>query len=231
VTPTAKSTAKNAKLGRPPRLSRETILDAGLSLLERFPDEPLTLTRVAKEVDAVPAALYRHVNSHDDLLDGVLARVLDGIRFEIRYSASWKTQVRDWMTCVRAHLLRYPAAVSIVGRRGRTSPAWFDASAVLVEILKRAGMHGARLAHSYLWITESTMGCVGNESILPYPEQVKGAATAQSEMTIEARKSHAALGHHLAELDSETFFKLIADHTIAALPEPNAKPTSRSSSR
>src|SRR5215470_1361849 len=97
--------------GRPARLSRDAILDAGLELLERAPREPLTLARVAEEVEAVPAALYRHVGSHDELLDGVLGRALEGISFEIRRRAAWPAQLRDWMTGVRAHLRRYPAVV------------------------------------------------------------------------------------------------------------------------
>src|SRR6202008_2383500 len=105
----------------------ESIVDAGLALLVESPDEPLTLLRVAREVDAVPAALYRHVGSLDELLDGVLARVLRGVQFEIRRRASWRSQVRDWMRCMRADLLRYPGVVRIIGRSGRTSPAWFDA--------------------------------------------------------------------------------------------------------
>ncbi len=218
--PLPSKTGKKAKRGRPPRLSRDAILEAGLGLLERSPDEPLTLSRVAEEVGAVPAALYRHVGSHDELLDGVLGRVLDGIRFEIRPRASWKGQVRDWMTCVRAHLLRYPAVVSLIGRRGRTSPAWFDATAVLVEILERAGLRGAPLAHAYLWVTESTMGCVANEAAMPYPEQVEGAVNARAEMSEDTRKRLAPLGRHVAALDSDAFFALIADRTVAALPDP-----------
>jgi AcrR family transcriptional regulator len=219
ATPATKA-SKAPRRGRPPRLSREAIIEAGLALLERSPDEPLTLSRVAEEADAVPAALYRHVGSHDELLDLVLGRVLDGIRFEIPAGASWKKQVRDWMICVRAHLLRYPAVVSIIGRRGRTSPAWFDATTVLVEILEKAGMRGKELAHAYLWVTESTMGCVVNEAAMPYPDQVEAAVNARDEMSDDTRKRLAPLGRHLAALDSDAFFDLIAERTIAALPQP-----------
>jgi hypothetical protein len=43
------------------------------------------------------------------------------------------------MTSVRAQLLRYPAALRIIGRRGRTSPLWLDVVASLIEVLERAG--------------------------------------------------------------------------------------------
>jgi TetR/AcrR family tetracycline transcriptional repressor len=215
--------------GRPPRLSRESILEAALALLERSPAEPLTLSRVAEEVDAVPAALYRHVGSHDELLDGVLGLVLDGIRFEIRRRASWRSQVRDWMICVRAQLLRYPAVVSMIGRHGRTSPAWFDAQQVLIEILENAGLRDAQLARAYLWVAESTMGCVVNEASIPYSEQIEGARNALPEMTEDVRRSQAALLPHLAAMDADEFFAMVADHTTAALPEPTGRPAARKS--
>ena len=70
-TATAARAASDAtpRRGRPPRLSREAILDAALALLDRAPREPLTVARIAAEVDAVPAALYRHFASLDELLE------------------------------------------------------------------------------------------------------------------------------------------------------------------
>lgn len=205
--------------GRPARLSRESIIDAGLALLDRDPEEPLTLSRVAEEVGAVPAALYRHVGSLDELLDGVLALVLGGASFEIRRRASWRSQVRDWMRSMRAHLLRYPGVVRLLGRRGRTSPAWFDASSALIEILHGAGLRGSALARAYLWIAETTMGVVVNEAIIPFSEQIEGARNALAEMSPEARRRHELLMVHLSAIDADGFFELVADRTIAAIAE------------
>jgi AcrR family transcriptional regulator len=203
--------------GRPARLSRATIIDAALALLEASPDEPLTLLRVAGEVDAVPAALYRHVGSLDELLDGVLARVLEGVRFEIRRRASWRSQIRDWMRCMRAHLLRYPGVVRLIGRRGRTSPAWFDATSVLIDILRSAGLRGAALARAYLWIAETTMGVVVNEASVPFAEQIDAARNALAEMSPGARQRHEPLMPHLCAMDADASFELVADRTIAAV--------------
>jgi TetR/AcrR family transcriptional regulator, tetracycline repressor protein len=130
----ARAAAKRGP-GRPARLSREAILEAALALLGREPGEPLTVARIAAQVDAVPAALYRHFASLDELLDGVLGRVLGGVELQIRRRASWREQVRDWMTSVRSQLLRYPAVLPLLGRRGRTSPAWLDVASVLIGIL------------------------------------------------------------------------------------------------
>jgi AcrR family transcriptional regulator len=169
--------------GRPARLSRESIVDAGLALLLESPDEPLTLLRVAREVDAVPAALYRHVGSLDELLDGVLARVLEGVRFEIRRRASWRAQVRDWMRCIRGHLLRYPGVVRLLGRRGPHLAGVVRRVEHVDRDPPERGARGAALARAYLWIAETTMGVVVNEASIPFREQIDAARNALGGMT------------------------------------------------
>jgi AcrR family transcriptional regulator len=212
----ARAAAKRGP-GRPARLSREAILEAALGLLEREPGEALGVARIAAEVEAVPAALYRHFASLDELLDGVLGRVLAGVELEIRGRAPWQEQVRDWMTSVRRQLLRYPAVLPLLGRRGRTSPAWLDVASVLIGILERAGLSGADLARAYLWILETTCGIAMQEASLPLSEQIENARASLAEMSPEGRARMAKLGTHLARLDGDAFFTFVADRTIDAL--------------
>jgi TetR/AcrR family transcriptional regulator, tetracycline repressor protein len=203
--------------GRPPRLSRDAILEAALAALERKPDEPLTLNRIAAEVEAVPAALYRHFQSLDDLLDAVLGQVLGMVQLAIRRRAPWPEQIRDWMRSLRNHLLRYPGVLPLIGRRGRTSPAWLDATSVQVEILRRAGLRGAMLARTHLWITETTIALVIQEATLSLPDQIEGARASLKEMSGEGRASLTPLMKDLAALDGDTMFEFVVDRTIAAL--------------
>jgi AcrR family transcriptional regulator len=203
--------------GRPARLSREAIVDAALALLERQPSEPLGVARIAAEVDAVPAALYRHFDGLDDLLDAVLARVLGRAELDVHAGAAWPERLRGWMTALRAHLLRYPAVLPLIGRRGRTSPAWLDTMDVLIRILEHAGLSGARLANAHLWIAETTVGLVMQEASLPLPEQVDAARASLPEASAEARARLAPLVPHLARLDGDAFFAFVADRTLDAL--------------
>src|SRR5262245_49377666 len=215
----ASATRRPGRPGRPARLSRDAILDAGLALLEREPLEPLTLARVAEEVEAVPAALYRHVGSHDELLDGVLGRVLEGLPLEIRRRARWPEQVREWMTCVRNHLLRYPAVLPLIGRRGRTSPAWLDASDVLLGILEPTGLRDGALARAHLWIQETAMGIVMQEASLPLPDQVEAARASLRETSAKTRSRLVPLMPHYASIDADAFFDFVAERTLVALTE------------
>lgn len=216
-TATAASTAVPRR-GRPPRLSRDAILDAALVLLARAPREPLTVARIAAEVGAVPAALYRHFAGVDDLLDGVLARALDGVdRGAIRSRAGWAGQIRHWMTSLRRELLRYPAVVPLIGRRGRTSPAWLDAVSVPIPILERAGLGGAKLARAHLWLTETTVAVVLQEAAMAHSEQLRGARAALRDMSPDGRARLAPLLVHLAGDDADAMFAFTADRTIDAL--------------
>jgi AcrR family transcriptional regulator len=203
--------------GRPARLSRESILDAAIALLDRAPREPLTVARIAAEVDAVPAALYRHFESVDALLDGVLGRVLGGVELEIRRGARWPARIRDWMTALRNHLLRYPAVLTLIGRRGRTSPAWLDAAAVQIGILEEAGLRGVRLARAHLWVIETTIGIVMQEASLSLPDQIRGARASLAETSEPGRARLAALLPHLAALDADGQFEFVVERTIAGL--------------
>jgi AcrR family transcriptional regulator len=207
------------RLGRPARLSPESILEAAVALLDRAPREPLTVARIAQEVEAVPAALYRHFDSVDDLLDGVLGRVLGGVELEIRKRAGWPAQLRDWMTSLRGQLLRYPALLALFGRRGRTSPAWLDVAAAQIAILERAGLRGAQLAQAHLWVTETTIGIVMQEASLSLPDQILGARASLAEMSEAGRTRLAPLMPHLAVLEADVLFGFVVERTLAGLEE------------
>jgi AcrR family transcriptional regulator len=209
--------AHKRRPGRPARLSRDGILEAALALLEREPHEPLTVARIAAEVDAVPAALYRHFENLDELLDGVLGRVLAVASPEVRPGAPWPEQLRAWMTSLRAHLLRYPAVLPLVGRRGRTSPAWLDAMAAPIPILARAGLSGAALARAHLWLTETVSGWVFQEASLALPDQIEGARASLAEMSEPGRRQLAPLLPHLVAISPDALFGFAVDRTLAAL--------------
>jgi AcrR family transcriptional regulator len=52
-------------------LDRESVLDAGIETADEDGLDAVTLRRVAERLSVTPMALYRHVASKDDLLDGM----------------------------------------------------------------------------------------------------------------------------------------------------------------
>lgn len=203
--------------GRPPRLSRERVVDSVLGLIAREPAVAVTIARVAAEVGASPAALYRHFENLDDLLDSVLASVLADVAAEPEIDTPWERQLGEWMRTLRAQLLRVPAVLSLIGRTGRTSPAWLNASSVLLEILERAGLKGDSLAITYLWILETTTGLILQEAALPVSDQLANARASKEELHDVAAARFDAVSSALETIDGDRFFSFVVQQAISAV--------------
>lgn len=203
--------------GRPARLSRQRILDSVLAILDREPNVVPTIATIAREVEAVPAALYRHFENLEEILDCVMAGILEASQALPDGDVSWQRQLESWMRDLRLHLLRYPAILAMIGRSGRTSPAWLDASSALVEILGRAGLTGRELAAGYLWVLETTVGLVMQEAMLPLPDQIANARASRHEFSPTARARFAPIVRVIEEIDGEAFFSFAVEQAIAAV--------------
>lgn len=204
-------TAAPRRRGRPARLSRELVVDVVLGTLDREPDEVLTIGRIAREVDAALAALYRHFESLDGLLDSVLARVLETNDALPDERAAWEPQLASWIHGLRSHLLRYPAVITLIGRTGRTSPAWLEASSALVATLENAGLRGHDLAATYLWILEMASGLVVQEALMPLPEQLANARASHSELSETARARFAPNLGEMKGLGGDALFAFVVE--------------------
>lgn len=235
----AESTARadRPRRGRPARLSQAVWIEAVLAMLERDPKAVPTIAQIAVEVGAVPAALYRHFESQDELFDAVLARVLAAHAYEPDRAIDWQEQLATWMRDLRIHLGRYPAVFALLGRAGRTSPAWLDASSSLVVILACAGLRERRLTSAYLWVLETTVGLVWQEALMPLPEQIENARSSRRSLSETARERFGPLLPHLAAYPRDELFEFSIERTlesIAALvardgspvvPSPTGDPT------
>jgi AcrR family transcriptional regulator len=107
----------------PPRvpLSRERVLRAAVALADEHGVEALSMRRIAQELGVVPMALYKHVASKDELLDGMV----DVVVGEIDPPAGgngWKAAVRRRVLSARGALLRHPWASRVIESRTDPTP-------------------------------------------------------------------------------------------------------------
>ncbi len=148
--------------GRPPRATREQIIDAAVALLREAPDDPLTMARVANAVGLTPMALYRHVKDRDELMDEVVGRVLMERNAAIPREGPWQDQLRAWVLGGLDHLVPCAQVVQVVLAGG--SARWVHDAATLVRILEQAGYEDDQLAEMQVWIALSFGGYVMAES-------------------------------------------------------------------
>ncbi len=129
----AKSSA--APVRRKLQLSRERILAGALELVDQDGLEALTMRRLADALKVDPMSLYNHVESKDDLLDGLTETLWSEVRLPDR-TKGWKPTLHEFATSVRglarAHPLAYPL---LIGRGILPTPALeaIDASLIRLE--------------------------------------------------------------------------------------------------
>ena len=106
---------------RPP-LSRERVLAAAVALADARGVEGLSMRNLAQELSVVPMALYKHVASKDELLDGMVDLVVGEIDPPAG-GADWKTAMRRRILSARGALLRHPWASQVIESRTDPTPA------------------------------------------------------------------------------------------------------------
>ena len=203
--------------GPTPRLSREQIITATAGLLEEHPADEVTMARVAEAVGASPMALYRHVKSRSDLMDGVLEAVLEGVAPQIPQHASWDEVVESWMHSVRAHLIRAPGAMAAVALGGRMSPIMLESLADLAQSLEAGGFDEDQRVAAIVTIARTTKGWVIQELAHPVSREVEAITAGLPEISAEARDVLAVLIPKISKLDDEQAFEWIVQQVVVNL--------------
>ena len=99
--------------GRPPELSLAKIVEAALSILDEEGVRELTMRRLAIELGAGVASLYRHVDSRDELLVEVVDKVLGELNAPDE-GLPWRQAVEELARELRRVLLAHRAAVLVI---------------------------------------------------------------------------------------------------------------------
>lgn len=99
-----------------PALSRDRILRTAVALADDGGVEAASMRKVAVELGVVPMALYKHVASKDELLDGMVDVVIAEVDPPLP-GADWNTAVRERILSARRALLRHPWASRVIETR------------------------------------------------------------------------------------------------------------------
>jgi hypothetical protein len=189
-----------AASGRPPRLSRDAILQKSIELLEQcpYPIEGFTLARVAEELDTVSMALYNYFPSREALLSAVADHIC--MQFKMpppTPDQRWQETLRTWLWNFKKHAERYPVIFKVMGVDGQMSAGWLRISMTVGKTLHTQGMRGKELAmHSWLF-------CSNAVALVLY------------ELTQNTFRSPISLSH-LEELEphEQDFFLMLRPHHV-----------------
>ncbi|MFJ9247217.1 TetR/AcrR family transcriptional regulator [Streptomyces sp. NPDC101776] len=142
--------------GRPPRLSRERIVEGAVEVLLAEPNVSLTIKRVADVVGAAPMALYRYFPDRDALLQATADHVLEAMRRDPIPDGPWPDRLRAWMRAGQANFRPYPQLMPYMTTTRH--PAWIPGLTRLREILTPAGLSDEDLALAVALISSTMLG-------------------------------------------------------------------------
>ncbi|NUU23363.1 MAG: TetR/AcrR family transcriptional regulator [Streptomycetaceae bacterium] len=208
--------------GRPPRLSREQILDAAAALVYDDPATPLTIKRVADAVDSAPMALYRYFPDRDDLLHAVADRVTADMRFEKPKGATWQKQLRAWMLLSMEHLQPYPQLLPYIA--STRQPSWLPSFTLLTEMLRPLKLSDEDMALAIALIGTTI---VGQATLAAKRIPASDMAGILNEALADADPDERAAVAPVLEALPDAFdrlYDIVIDTTIAAVESLGGKP-------
>ncbi|MFD9589312.1 TetR/AcrR family transcriptional regulator [Streptomyces sp. NPDC059980] len=88
-------------------LSRERVVEAAFTVLDRQGLDGLSMRQVAAELGVTVSALYAHVSSKDDLLELMYTRLFDGFEPPEADPERWQEEVREYARAGRRRLLTH----------------------------------------------------------------------------------------------------------------------------
>jgi AcrR family transcriptional regulator len=169
--------ARASKVAEPVRLSRDRILRAAIELADAEGIEGLSMRRLAEELDAAPMALYRHVASKDDLLDGMIDLVF--AELDVPTGSGWRAAMRERAIGMRRALLRHPWAVGKM-EGGTPGPASFRHHNATMGCLRaQAGLPFPMAVHAYSAMDSYIYGFALQETTLPFRDADEAVAEAE----------------------------------------------------
>jgi AcrR family transcriptional regulator len=125
------------------------------------------MRKLAEKLDVVPMALYKHVASKEELLDGTVDLVFAEVAFPTSGS-DWRTAMRQRAISMRQALLRHPWAVGLMESRMRPGPADLRHHNAVMACLREAGFSFRTAVHAYSALDSYIYGFALQEKTLPF---------------------------------------------------------------
>jgi len=148
-----------------PRLSRDTLVDGALRLLDAEGMEALTIRRLAQSLGFTPMAVYWHVKNKDELLLAVSERIwgLSVVHDDPDLEPPEPLdQLRSLFASMLSALRAHPQAAPLLTRTGAGhNKACFDVTEATLRIFDRLGFppdQAAQLSIQALWTLISLVG-------------------------------------------------------------------------
>ena len=149
-------------MGRPSLISRPAILEAGMAIADTGGLDAVTMQAVAERLGVTPMALYRHVGTKADLLDGLVELLLTEFPLPPP-GLAWQDRLGSLARAVRATAHRHPAVFPLLLKRPATTPGARQVRDEINRGLEGSGVGAGRVAQVERLVSTAILGFVASE--------------------------------------------------------------------
>jgi TetR/AcrR family tetracycline transcriptional repressor len=197
-------------------LSRELLIETGLRLLDEVGLDGLSVRRLAAELGVRSPALYWHVKTKQELLEGMAAAIIMAAGMGPPEGAeTWPEWLRRRARAYRKSLLSHRDGARLItsARRAPEALAGFERE---LEAMVRLGFTPGLALHTIMVIGDYTSGFVLREQALPsQPTSAEVEMLSRLPTLSEALRSS---GHRHADAAFEHGLEVLVAGTEALLP-------------
>jgi AcrR family transcriptional regulator len=145
-------------------LSRQKIVEAALTLLEEDGPDALSMRRLAQRLHVSPNALYTHVQSKADLIEGLVDEVYAGLELTVDPADNWTDQLAAISQALREQLLDHPAIVPLALHQPGLGPHGLRLGEAIYNVLRPAGFSDQAVVGTVYALLTYVLGFVALEA-------------------------------------------------------------------
>ena len=153
--------------GGRPRLTRERVIQAALSVADSGGLGSLTIRSLAKELGAKPMSVYYHVASKDEILAALVDIVFNEIQLPVP-GGDWRAEMRKRASSAREVLGRHRWAIGLLESRTNPGPATMRHHDANLATFRAGGFSIELTAHAYALVDSYVYGFALQEAALPF---------------------------------------------------------------
>jgi AcrR family transcriptional regulator len=142
---------------------RQQILDAALAIADERGLDAVTMRAVAARVGVTAMALYPHVRSKEDLLDGLVGRLLSELVLPDP-GKPWQDRLREHARSARATARRHPAVMPLLFARPAVTPDAVRVVDAIYQALLDAGVPDHEVARVERLVSTFVLGYIVSET-------------------------------------------------------------------
>jgi AcrR family transcriptional regulator len=119
-----------------PKLSRELIVETALGQIDRLGAQGLSMRSLAQELGVEAMSLYRYVHGREDLLEGVVTLLMEGLvaNLDDELTEHWQGFLQSTAHAVRRIAIEHPKAFPLVATRHPAAP-WLRPPLRSIEVV------------------------------------------------------------------------------------------------